>query len=75
MDWTAKESEFDSWQGRMIFLFSMMSSPALRSTQPLIQWVSGALSAGVKQVDCGGDYSLLSSTKIKDAWIYAPTLP
>jgi hypothetical protein len=71
----AKEAEFDSLQGRMIFLFSIMSSPALKSTQPRIQWVSGALLAGVKQVGCGDDCLLLCSTKINDAWIYASTLP
>jgi hypothetical protein len=35
--------------GQEIFLFFMSSRPALGPTQPPIQWVPGALSAGVKR--------------------------
>jgi hypothetical protein len=34
---------FDSWLGQEISLFSTSSTPALKPTQPLIQWAPGAL--------------------------------
>jgi len=39
---------FNSRRGQGIFLFSIASRPALGTSQPLIQWVAGALSPGVK---------------------------
>jgi hypothetical protein len=39
---------FNSWQGLGIFVFITMSRTALVSTQPHIQWLSGALSLGIK---------------------------
>jgi hypothetical protein len=41
---------FEPQQGK-IFLFSTASRLALGPTQPPIQWVLGALSRGVKQVE------------------------
>jgi hypothetical protein len=41
-----------------IFLFDTVSRPVLGTTQPPIQWVTGALSLGVKR------------PKSKDAWSY-----
>jgi hypothetical protein len=35
----AIELWFNSWQGHQIFLFSTVSRPALRATQPPNQWV------------------------------------
>jgi hypothetical protein len=51
--WETKSEQLDDWgfksrRGLGIFLFTTMSRPALRSTQPSIQWVPGALSLGVK---------------------------
>jgi len=45
---------FDSWQGKglFFFLYSKMSTPALKQTQPRILWKSG-----VKQVGCDVDRS------------------
>jgi hypothetical protein len=39
------------------FLFSRSSRPALRATQPPIQWVPGALSPGVKRPGREADHS------------------
>jgi hypothetical protein len=48
-DWTLGVRGFDSrWELRILF-FSTASRPALRPTQPPIQWVSGALSPRVKR--------------------------
>jgi hypothetical protein len=58
-----------------IFLLSKSSRPALASTQPLIQWVSGALSPGVKQLGREVDHSPPASAKVKNMWIYLSTLP
>jgi hypothetical protein len=52
---------FDSRQGLGIFLFTNVSRPALRPTQPPIQWIPGAL-------------SLRSSVEVKNAWSYTPCL-
>jgi hypothetical protein len=40
---------FESRQGLGIFLFTTVSRPALGPIQPPIQWVTGALSLGVKR--------------------------
>jgi hypothetical protein len=42
-----------------IFLFSTLSRPVLGPTQPLIQWVLGALSPGVKRPGCEANHSPL----------------
>jgi hypothetical protein len=39
------ELEFEARQGKNLY-FSILSRPALRSTQPPIKWVPGALSRG-----------------------------
>jgi hypothetical protein len=56
------------------FLFSKSSRPALRSTQPPIQWVTGALSAGVKRPGREVDHSPPTSAEVKKIWIYTSTL-
>jgi hypothetical protein len=49
MGWMIGVQGFGSQWGLEIFLFSMVSIPALESTHPLIQWVLEALSPGIKQ--------------------------
>jgi len=48
---------------------------ALGPTQPPIQWVTGALSLGVKRPGRKADHSLPSSTEVKNAWSYTSTPP
>jgi hypothetical protein len=52
-----------------IFLFSAISILALGLTQPPIQWMLAALSAGVKQPRDEIDHSPPSSAKVTNAWI------
>jgi hypothetical protein len=42
--------------------------PVLGPTQPLIQWVQGALSLGVKPSWSNADQSPSSSAEVKNAW-------
>jgi hypothetical protein len=48
--WTAMELWFKPQQGQGTFFCSKMSMPALKPTQPLIQWVLRALSLECKAV-------------------------
>jgi hypothetical protein len=48
------------------FLFSTLSRPALRPTQPPIQWVLGALSPGVKWHGREADHSPPTSADVKE---------
>jgi hypothetical protein len=66
MDILQKLVRFNLWQGLGIILFTIMSIMALRPTQPPIQWVTGAVSLGVKQLGCEADYSPPSSAKVKE---------
>jgi hypothetical protein len=52
------------------FVFSMWSRPALRSTQPPIQWALGALSPVGKGPKCEADHSSPDSAEVKKIWIY-----
>jgi hypothetical protein len=42
-------------------------------TQPLIQWVPGALSLAIKLLELEADPSLPSSAEVKNAWRYTST--
>jgi hypothetical protein len=75
MDWTIGVLGFDFRLGLGIFLLTTVSRTALGPTQPLIQWVSGALSLGVMQPGCEADHSPLSSAEVKNVWSYTSTPP
>jgi hypothetical protein len=49
-----------------IFLFTIVSRTALGPTQPPIQWVSGALSVGVKRQWREADHSSSSTAEVKE---------
>jgi hypothetical protein len=48
------------------FLYSTAFRAALRSIQPPIQWVPGAISPGVKRPGCATDHSPPSSVEVKN---------
>jgi hypothetical protein len=52
--------------GLGIFLFTSASRTALGPTQPPSQWVSGALSLGVKRPGREADHSPSSSADVKE---------
>jgi hypothetical protein len=69
---------FESRRGLGIFPFTTASRTALRPTQPPIQWVSGALSLGVKRPGSEADYSPPSSTEVKEwmeRYLHSPNTP
>jgi hypothetical protein len=66
---------FRSRPGLEIFLLTNVSMPALEPTQPPIQWISGALSIGVKRPGREADHSPPSSAEVKNAWNYTSTPP
>jgi hypothetical protein len=59
--------------GLGISLFTTASRTALGPTQPPIQWVTGALSLGVKRPGREADQSPPSSAAVKNAWSYTST--
>jgi hypothetical protein len=58
-----------------IFSLSTSSIPALGSTQPPIQRMPGALSAGVRRPEREVDHSPETSAEIKKMWLYTSTPP
>jgi hypothetical protein len=60
----------DSRRGLGTFLFNTASRTALGPTQPLIQWVPGALSLGVKQPGREADHSPPSGAEVENTWSY-----
>jgi hypothetical protein len=58
----------DNWyrRGLGIFRFTTASRTTLRPTHPPIQWVTGALSLGVKRPGHEADHSPPSSTEVKE---------
>jgi hypothetical protein len=63
---------FESRRGMVIFLFTTASTTALGPTQLPSQWISGALSLGVKRPGRELDHSPASSAEVKNAWSYIP---
>jgi hypothetical protein len=64
--WTIGVLGFDSRRGLGIILFTTASRTALWSTQPLIQWVPGTLSLGVRWPGREADHSPPSSAEVKE---------
>jgi len=67
----------DRMIGRLgIFLITIASTPALRPSQPPIQWVPGALSLRVKRLGREADHTPLSSAEVKgvELYIHSPIL-
>jgi hypothetical protein len=64
---------FESQQELGIFLFTIVSKPALGPTQLLIQWLPRALSLGVKRPGREAQHSPPSSGKVKNVWRYTST--
>jgi hypothetical protein len=56
-----------------MFLFTTVSRTALGPTQLPVQWISGALSLGVKRLGRKADHSPPSSAEVKDEWSYNST--
>jgi hypothetical protein len=56
-----------------IFILSNLSRPVLVLTQPPIQWVPGTLFLRVKRPWREADHSPLTSTDVKNTWIYTST--
>jgi hypothetical protein len=59
------DREFESRQGLGIFQFTTASRPALGPSQPPLQWVSGALSVGVKRQGREADHPPPSNAEVK----------
>jgi hypothetical protein len=67
------DRRFESWYELGIFLLSTASRLALGPTQPPIQWVTWALSLGIKRPGREADHSPPTSAEIKNAWSYTST--
>jgi hypothetical protein len=57
---------FDPRQGQRIFPLASVSRPALRPTQPPVQWVTGSIPEGNAQPGRDADHSPPSSTEVKN---------
>jgi hypothetical protein len=70
----AKGSEFKSQQGQE---FSSHLPDWLGPTQPLVHWVLGVFSPGLKLLGSEFDHSPIISAEVKEMWIYttAPHTP
>jgi hypothetical protein len=69
---TGSTAGFDSRLGQEIFLYYTASRPALKPTQPPIQWVLGALSLGIKQPGREADHSPPSTVEVKNGGTRSP---
>ena len=56
-----------------IFLFSKVSTPAMRPTPLHIQWVPGVVFSRIWQLGCEADHSPPSNAKVKNGWSYTTT--
>jgi hypothetical protein len=69
------DREFESRQGLGILPFTTESRPALRPTQPPIQWIPEALSLAVKWLGHESDHSTPSSAEVMHKWSCISTHP
>jgi len=58
-----------------IFHFAAAFRPKMGLTQPPTQYVSGALTSGVKWPGCEADHSPPSNAEVKKAWSYTSISP
>jgi len=65
---------FETWQGQNIYLYSKMSRPVLRYTQPPFQ-VPRALPPWVEQPGHEADHPYPRNAKVKYTWFYTSTPP
>jgi hypothetical protein len=70
--WTGRPG-FDSRQGQRFLLFPTASKLALGPTQPRTQWISEALSPGIKRSGCEANQSLPPIAEVKNTWSYTST--
>jgi hypothetical protein len=70
--WTTRRGGSSSPGRIKNFRFSISSRPALRSTQPPIKWVPGAL-PGVTRQGREADHSPPTSAEVKKMWMYTST--
>jgi hypothetical protein len=63
-------SGFDSRQGQEILLYSTASNPALKHTQPALQWVRWDISPGVKRSEREADQSPPFNAKSRMVELY-----
>jgi hypothetical protein len=61
--------------GARFFILSMSFRLVLGTPQPLIQWVLGAVSLGVKWPGHEADRSSLTSAEVENTRIYTSTFP
>jgi hypothetical protein len=69
--------EFDSWRELGIFLFTTASRSGLEPTQPLMQWIQGAISLGVKRPGREVDLSPPYSAEVKECvelYLHSPNM-
>lgn len=64
--WSVDDPELISQQGQEFFLCSKTSRQALGSIQPLIQWITGTLSSGIKRPGRQVFHSPPSTFKVKN---------
>jgi hypothetical protein len=71
-----RQSDLSSSPGRgKIFRLSTSFRPVLGPTQPPLQRVPGALSAGVKLSEREAENSPPTSAEVKNTWVYTSTPP
>jgi hypothetical protein len=67
------DGRFESRQELGMFLLTTASRAAVEPTQPPIQWVTWALSLGIKRPELEADHSHPSSAEVNNAWSYIST--